>query len=135
MENRELTMDDYVAMLRRRLKVILIPALVAPLAAFPVSYFFPPKYTSQALVLVEAPKIPDAMVQQVFTEDMTEHIATLEQQVLSPSQLRPIVERLGLVKPGQNIEEVMDGIQPQHDNPARDHRCLTDRSRGQEKAQ
>ena len=110
MENRELTMDDYVAMLRRRLKVILIPALVAPLAAFPVSYFFHPKYTSQALVLVEAPKIPDAMVQQVFTEDMTEHIATLEQQVLSSSQLRPVVERLGLVKPGQDIEEVMDGI-------------------------
>ena len=30
MENRELTMDDYLAMLRRRMKVILIPALLAP---------------------------------------------------------------------------------------------------------
>ena len=29
-ENRELSMDDYLAMLRRRLKVILIPALLAP---------------------------------------------------------------------------------------------------------
>ena len=28
-ENRELTMDDYLAMLRRRFKVILIPALLA----------------------------------------------------------------------------------------------------------
>ena len=32
MQNRELTMDDYLAMLRRRMKVILIPALLAPLA-------------------------------------------------------------------------------------------------------
>ncbi len=40
-ENRELTMDDYLAMLRRRLKVILIPALLAPLAGFLVSYALP----------------------------------------------------------------------------------------------
>ena len=31
-ENRELSMDDYLAMVRRRLKIILIPALLAPLA-------------------------------------------------------------------------------------------------------
>ena len=41
-ENRELTMDDYLAMLRRRAKVILIPALLAPLVGFLVSYAFPP---------------------------------------------------------------------------------------------
>ena len=54
MENRELTMDDYLAMLRRRMKVILIPALLAPLAGFLVSYAFSAKYTSQSLVLVDA---------------------------------------------------------------------------------
>jgi uncharacterized protein involved in exopolysaccharide biosynthesis len=110
MENRELTMEDYVAMLRRRIKVILIPALLAPLTGYMVSYAFPPRYTSQSLILVEAPKIPDAVVQQVFTQDLTEHIATIEQRVLSPNRLRPMVERLGLVKPGQNIEDVVDGI-------------------------
>jgi uncharacterized protein involved in exopolysaccharide biosynthesis len=110
MENRELTMDDYLAMFRRRIKVILIPALLAPLAGFIVSYAFSPKYTSQSLVLVEAPKIPDAVVQQVFTEDLTQHIATIEQQVLSPSRLRPMVDRWGLAKGGQNVDDVMDNI-------------------------
>jgi uncharacterized protein involved in exopolysaccharide biosynthesis len=110
MENRELTMDDYLAMFRRRIKVILIPALLAPLAGFLVSYAFSPKYTSQSLVLVEAPKIPDAVVQQVFTEDLTQHIATIEQQVLSPSRLRPMVDRWGLAKGGQNVDDVMDNI-------------------------
>jgi uncharacterized protein involved in exopolysaccharide biosynthesis len=57
-ENRELTMDDYLAMLRRRLKVILIPALIAPLAGFLVSYAFSPKYTSTATIVVEVQKIP-----------------------------------------------------------------------------
>ena len=30
-ENRELNIDDYLSILRRRAKVILIPALLAPL--------------------------------------------------------------------------------------------------------
>jgi polysaccharide chain length determinant protein (PEP-CTERM system associated) len=110
MENRELTMDDYLAMLRRRMKVILLPALLAPLAGFLVSFAFPAKYTSQSLVLVEAPKIPDAVVQQVFTEDLTQHIATIQQRVLSASHLRPMVDRLGLVKPGRSADDVMDAI-------------------------
>ncbi len=32
--NRELTMEDYVAMLRRRAKMILIPALLAPAVGY-----------------------------------------------------------------------------------------------------
>ena len=111
MENRELTLDDYLAMLRRRMKVILIPALLAPLAGFLVSYAFSAKYTSQSLVLVTPPKIPDAVVQQVFTEDLTQHITTIQQRVLSPSQLRPMVEKLGLARGGQSVDDVIGDIQ------------------------
>src|SRR6266849_3711627 len=82
-ENRELTMDDYLAMVRRRLKVILIPALLAPLAGFLVSYAFPPKYSSQSLVLVEGQKVPDNYVQPVITSDFTQRLATMQQQVLA----------------------------------------------------
>ena len=111
MENRELTMDDYLAMLRRRMKVILIPALLAPLAGFLVSYAFPAKYTSQSEVLVSPPRIPDAVVQSVFAEDLTQHITTIGQRVLSPTLLRPMVDRLGLAKGGQNVEDVISNIQ------------------------
>ena len=112
MENRELTMDDYLAMLRRRMKVILIPALLAPLTGFLVSYGFPAKYTAQSEVLVSPPRIPDAVVQSVFTEDLTQHITTIQQRVLSPALLKPMVERLGLAKEGQNVEDVISNIQP-----------------------
>ncbi len=113
MENRELGMDDYLAMFRRRMKVILIPALLAPLAGFLVSYVFPAKYTSQSLVLVEAPKIPDTVVQQVFTEDLTQHINAIGQRVLSPARLRPMVDRLQLAKGGQSVDDVVTSIQSQ----------------------
>jgi uncharacterized protein involved in exopolysaccharide biosynthesis len=109
-ENRELTMDDYLAMLRRRAKVILIPALLAPLAGFLVSYAFPPKYTSQSLILVEGQKVPESMVQPVVSQDLTARVATLQQQVLSQSRLQPVVERIYPNKNAQEVGEVIDNI-------------------------
>ena len=110
MENRELTMDDYLAMLRRRLKVILIPALLAPLAGFSVSYLFPSKYTSESLVMVEGQKVPEGIVQPVITADLTQRVASLQQQVLSQSSLQPMLQRTGLVKPGDDVYDVIEAI-------------------------
>lgn len=102
-ENRELTMDDYLAMLRRRAKVILIPVLLAPLAGYMVSYVFSPKYTSQSQILVEGQKVPENMVQPVVSQDLVARVATLREQVLSQTRLQPVVER---VYPGKNSQEV-----------------------------
>ena len=105
-QNRELTMDDYLAMLRRRAKVILIPALVAPLLGFlaylVVNRYFA-KYTSQSTILVEGQKVPENMVQPVVSEDLGARMATLQQQVMSQTNLQPVVER---VYPGRNSQEV-----------------------------
>jgi protein tyrosine kinase modulator len=109
-ENRELNMGDYLAMLRRRLTVILIPALLAPLAGFLVSYAFPAKYTSQSLILVVGQKVPESNVQPVVTEDLTNRIATMEQEVLSRNRLRPMIERMGLARGGKNVEDVVKAI-------------------------
>ncbi|MGO9864393.1 MAG: GumC family protein [Terriglobales bacterium] len=98
-ETRELTMEDYLAMLRRRLKVILIPALIAPIAGFLVSHAFSPQYTSQATILVESQKVPDSYVPPVITADFTQRVQSLSQQVVSPSRLRPVIKSLGLVPP------------------------------------
>src|SRR5579864_188920 len=108
-DNRELTMDDYLRMLRRRLKVILIPTLLAPLVGFAVSFAFPPKYTSQSLVLVEGQKVPEGYVAPIVTEDLSNRIATLEQRALSTERLRPIVENLKLAQ-GNDIITKMDDI-------------------------
>jgi len=116
-ENRELTMDDYLAMLRRRLKVILIPTLVAPLAGFLVSYALPPKYTSESTVLVEGQKVPDNYVLPVITADFAQRVQTLSQVILSPSKLRPVIETLNIVKPGEEGKLINDIQQNMHVDP------------------
>jgi protein tyrosine kinase modulator len=108
-ENREMTMDDYFAILRRRWKVILIPAVLAPLVAFAISFAIPPKYTSQSLVLVEEQKVPEGYVKPVVTEDLGQRITQLEQRALSGEQLRPIIEKLNLAH-GSGVDAVVDDI-------------------------
>jgi len=113
-DTRELTMEDYLAMVRRRLKVILIPLVMAPVAGFLVSYAFSPKYTSQSMVLVEGQKVPSNYVAPVITTDFTQRIQTLQQQVLSASRLRPVVQSLALVKPeeeGKLMEDIRTNMQ------------------------
>ncbi|HWZ81682.1 MAG TPA: Wzz/FepE/Etk N-terminal domain-containing protein [Terriglobales bacterium] len=108
-ENRDLTMDDYLAMVKRRLKVILIPALLAPIAGYLVSYAFPPKFTSQATVLVEVQKVPGTYVQPVITADLMQRVATMKQQILAPARLRTMIDGLNVAKPGEEsaiIQEI-----------------------------
>ena len=101
--NRELTMQDYSAMLRRRAKIILIPALLAPLVGYLISFAFTPKYTAQSTVLIEGQKVPESMVQPVVLEDLAARVSTLTNQVLAESKLRPLVEKLN---PGKSPAQV-----------------------------
>lgn len=107
-ENRELTMEDYLAMLRRRLKIILIPALLAPLAGFLISYAFPPKYTSQALIIVEGQQVPDTLVQSVVTQDLGVRFATLWTEVRSPNVLRTTLQGIGITKSEEQDKLISD---------------------------
>jgi len=109
-ENRELTVDDYLAILRRRIKVILIPTLLAPIIGFLISYAFPPKYTSTSLVQVEEQQVPGDYVKPVVTEDLAPRIASLQQQVLSRNELEPMIARLGLAPKGKNVDDLIDKI-------------------------
>jgi protein tyrosine kinase modulator len=108
-ETRELTMDDYLAMARRRLKVVLVPLVIAPVAGWLISFLpmFPPKYTSQSTVLVQSQKVPSSYVQPVITADFIQRVQTLGQEVVSENSLRSVIDRLenqGLVKPGEEAK-------------------------------
>ena len=110
-ENRALTLDAYVAIFRRRLKIFLIAAIVAPLAGFLISFAFTPKYTSQALILVQGQKVPDGYVGSAVTEDLSQRVVTIKQNVLSRNRLQPMIERLGLAKAGKELDDAVDDIQ------------------------
>src|SRR6266567_1295323 len=115
-QNRELTMDDYLAMLRRRGKVILIPTLVALLLGY-LAYLVAnrnwAKYTSESLVLIESQKVPENMVQPVVSDDLQTRIGMLKALATSDTAMRPMLTRLFPGKPPQQIDAILDDMRSQ----------------------
>ncbi len=93
---RELSTDDYLAILRRKWWVILVPAVLGPALAFGVSLLLPARYTSQSLVLIEEKRVPDSFVQPVVTEDLNARVANMQEQIFSRTRLQPLIERYNL---------------------------------------
>jgi polysaccharide chain length determinant protein (PEP-CTERM system associated) len=96
MTQRELTLPDYVAILKRRWVLITVLALVGPVLAYGVSRFLPNRYKSQTLVLVQPPSVPTTMVAQVDTTSINQRLASMQQEILSRSRLEPIIRQFGL---------------------------------------
>lgn len=109
--HRELEFDDYVAILRRRLWVILIPTVVVPVVVYLISLKIPNRYTSQTLVLIESQKVPESYVRSVVSEELGFRLGTMQEQILSRTRLQPIIERFSLYKEDASkvpMEELVD---------------------------
>jgi protein tyrosine kinase modulator len=108
--HRELNLDEYLQIARRRMWWIIVPALIGPVIAYGISLRLPNRYTSQTLVLVEHQKVPDAYVQPVVTEVLNARLATMQEQILSRSRLQPVIERFGLYRdvPKATMEQKVD---------------------------
>ena len=101
--SRQLTAGEYLAILRRRVWWIVVPAMLGPIIGYGISLKLPSRYTSQTLVLVEEQKVPDTFVKPVVTELLDQRLATMQEQILSRSRLQPIVERFGLFADKANL--------------------------------
>jgi polysaccharide chain length determinant protein (PEP-CTERM system associated) len=110
---RELTLEDYAGILRRHWWQILIPVILVGLITYLVSLWLPNKYTSEALVLVEQQSMPDSFVKPVITDELNQRLISLQEQVLSRSQLQPLIQRFDLYnasKSGVPMEELIDTL-------------------------
>lgn len=100
--HRELTMQDYAGILKRRFWLILMLAILLLGVGMGASYIVPPQYVSQTLVIIEQQKVPEDYVKPVVNEDLGERLASMKEQILSRSRIEPIVERFNLFS-GKNM--------------------------------
>lgn len=96
MKQHELTPADYIAMLRRRWVLIVTLAVIGGPLGYGVSRFLPNRYKSQTLVLVQQPTVPSEYVKPVDSSDISQRLASMQQQILSRSRLEPIIHQYGL---------------------------------------
>jgi len=95
---RELTLEDWLAALRRRRWFVIIPAILGAVAGYALSLYLPKKYTSHTSILIEQPTVPDNYVKPVVSEDLSQRLASMQEQILSRTRLQHLIEQFGLYK-------------------------------------
>lgn len=99
---REFSFEDWLAALRRRRRLIIIPALLGAAAGYLLCRVLPVRYTSHTMVLVEEPVVPDNYVKPVVSEDLNQRLASMQGQILSRTRLQHLVEEFNLFKKDAN---------------------------------
>jgi hypothetical protein len=94
--HRELTMEDYAGILKRRFWLISGSTVLVLGISVGISFILPPQYVSQTLVLIEQQKVPEDYVKPVVDEDLGARLASMKEQILSRSRIQPIIERFDL---------------------------------------
>ncbi len=93
---RDLTIHDYLDILKRRSWLILgCMAVLSGLSAG-VSYRLSPLYESQTMIIIEQQQVPEDYVKPVVAESLNARLASMKEQILSRSRLEPIITRYGL---------------------------------------
>jgi polysaccharide chain length determinant protein (PEP-CTERM system associated) len=91
--HRQLTVEDWMDILRRRKWQLIIPAVLCAMAGVLVSFAMPRQYTSHARVLVESPIVPADVVKPVVSDDVNRRLASMQGEILSRTHLQTLIEQ------------------------------------------
>ncbi|MCG8015848.1 MAG: lipopolysaccharide biosynthesis protein [Candidatus Thiodiazotropha sp. 'RUGA'] len=99
MEEEELLgFADYLAILKRRKKQLIIPATLILLLSLGLAVGLPSIYRAEATILIEQQEIPSELVRSTVTSYAGERIQVISQRVMTTENLGKIIDSYGLYK-------------------------------------
>ncbi len=110
---RALDVEDYIDIIRRHKGWIFGPFLFCVVVSVVGVYMWPDSYVSQAVVKITPQQIPESMVQSSINQAMYDRITSMEQEILSRTELTNIIRNYGLYPrevsrmPVEDVIEVM----------------------------
>jgi succinoglycan biosynthesis transport protein ExoP len=110
-ESRPLLWQDYWAMAIRRRWWLMGPLFLCGFIAYGVAHFWPEKYRSEALILVEQQKVPELYVTPNVVTDLQDRLQSMTQQILSRTRLQKLIEQANLypdLRQHMNNDEIVD---------------------------
>lgn len=109
-EFRQRKPAEIFAAIKREKWLILLPMITMTVAIGYVVYRLPSIYESTSLLTVKPPTISQNLVQSLSTEDLSQRLSTINQEVLSRSSLEPMVLKYDLYKLERNAGVPMELI-------------------------
>lgn len=82
---------------KRKISIVLIWASVS-VVALAIVWRLPAIYKTEALILVDSQKIPEKYVSSTVSTDLQDRLATINQQILSSTRLKKIIDDFGLYR-------------------------------------
>jgi polysaccharide chain length determinant protein (PEP-CTERM system associated) len=111
-EFRQRSPSEYLKVIKRRLWVIILPALAVTLAVAWVVYRLPNVYESSTLIVVKPSTLPTAVVPQITEDGLTRQLTSIAQVVTSRSSLEPLVNKYQVYQTerlrGEPMESIID---------------------------
>jgi polysaccharide chain length determinant protein (PEP-CTERM system associated) len=101
-EFRQRKPGEIAGMLKRQKWLILLPMITMTVAIGYVVYKLPSIYESTSLLTVKPPTISSNLVQSLSSEDLSQRLSTINQEVLSRSSLEPMIQKYDLYKQERN---------------------------------
>ncbi|MES9993371.1 MAG: lipopolysaccharide biosynthesis protein [Candidatus Thiodiazotropha sp.] len=93
---KPLGINDYLAILKRRKKQLIIPALIIFVICAGFAVALPSVYRSEATILIEQQEVPNELVRSTVTSYAAERIQVISQRVMTTENLSKIIDGYGL---------------------------------------
>ena len=90
------SLDDYIAMLKRRKWAMGVPAVAIFALAIILAFGLPPTYQSQATILVQQQAVANTFVQSSVNSFAAQQVQTISQRVLTVANIGAIVAEYNL---------------------------------------
>jgi polysaccharide chain length determinant protein (PEP-CTERM system associated) len=94
--NGEISMSEVKRILRRYWWILPIAVVGGGALGLGLTFFLPKKFTSQSRVQIYEQTVSPDLVKPVLTEATSQRVASLQEQILSRTQLQAIIEKVGL---------------------------------------
>jgi polysaccharide biosynthesis transport protein len=95
-EPQGLSLAEYLAIGKRRLRAILIAVAAGIVLTLAVAFLLPPRYQSTATILIEQQELPAELVRSTVTSYADERVQVISQRVLTTQTLLDIIKRYNL---------------------------------------
>lgn len=108
---------EYFDILRKRVWLIILPAIAIGLAIGYVVIRLPDLYESTTLIVVKTSTLPNSVVPTITEETLTRELTSISQVVTSRSSLQPLMEKYDIYKEerrrGEPMEILIDQMRKQ----------------------
>jgi len=105
---RTLDFEDYIDILRRNVRWLIGPAFAGIVISTVVAFLMEDTFVSSALIRVVPQQISGDIVHSISSQDVTDRIQGMAQQILSRSTLTSLIATYGLYKDDQKREPMED---------------------------